>query len=74
MSFPLLLPLLPGAVVSSVGVGDGLGGGIFNDRGTVAPGQRADLILLCHKDERHLAYELGGNPVDLVIVRGNVVK
>ncbi|MFZ5493993.1 MAG: imidazolonepropionase [Verrucomicrobiota bacterium] len=40
------------------------------DRGTIAPGQRADLILLRHKDERALAYELGGNPVDLVICGG----
>jgi imidazolonepropionase len=46
----------------------------FQDRGTVAPGQRADLILLCHKDERQLAYELGGNPVDVVVAGGNVVR
>ena len=42
----------------------------LSDRGTVAPGQRADLVLLHHKDERALAYELGGNPVDLVICNG----
>ncbi len=42
----------------------------LNDRGTIEPGQRADLILLRHKDERQLAYELGGNPVDLVICGG----
>jgi imidazolonepropionase len=40
------------------------------DRGMIEPGQRADLILLHHKDERQLAYELGGNPVDLVIGGG----
>ncbi|HWA86924.1 MAG TPA: imidazolonepropionase [Opitutus sp.] len=40
------------------------------DRGTIEPGRRADLILLHHRDERLLAYELGGNPVDLVIVAG----
>ncbi|HVT74220.1 MAG TPA: imidazolonepropionase [Lacunisphaera sp.] len=44
------------------------------DRGTIAAGQRADLVLLCHKDERQLAYEFGGNPVDLVIVNGQVVR
>lgn len=44
------------------------------DRGTVAPGQRADLVLLHHKDERALAYELGGNPVDMVICRGVVAR
>lgn len=41
------------------------------DRGTIEPGQRADLILLHHKDERQLGYELGGNPVDLVVCGGN---
>jgi imidazolonepropionase len=43
----------------------------LGDRGTIEPGQRADLILLQYKDERQLAYELGGNPVELVICGGN---
>lgn len=42
----------------------------LSDRGTIEPGQRADLILLRHKDERALAYELGGNPVEVVICGG----
>lgn len=42
----------------------------FSDRGSIEVGKRADLILLHHKDERQLAYELGGNPVDLVICGG----
>jgi imidazolonepropionase len=46
----------------------------LSDRGTIEAGQRADLILLCHKDERQLAYELGGNPVDLVICNGQMVR
>lgn len=46
----------------------------FTDRGTLAAGQRADLLLLRHKDERALAYELGGNPVDTVICNGQVIK
>jgi imidazolonepropionase len=46
----------------------------LGDRGTIAVGQRADLLLLRHKDERQLAYELGGNPVDLVIVGGKIVR
>jgi imidazolonepropionase len=44
------------------------------DRGTVAPGQRADLILLKHSDERALAYEFGDDPVDQVVLAGRVVK
>lgn len=42
----------------------------FADRGTIAPGQRADLLVLHTRDERTLAYEFGHNPVDLVICGG----
>jgi imidazolonepropionase len=42
----------------------------LSDRGTLEPGQRADLILLRHRDERLLAHELGGNPVEWVISGG----
>lgn len=41
--------------------------------GVIEPGARADLALLRHSDERLLAYEFGGNPVDVVIARGRVV-
>lgn len=44
------------------------------DRGNIAAGQRADLVLLHHKDERALAYELGGNPVDVVLCAGQRVS
>jgi len=44
------------------------------DRGSVEVGKRADLILLHHTDERMLAFEVGGNPVDLVVCAGNVVR
>lgn len=42
------------------------------DRGRLAPGLRADLILLRHGDERSLAHDFGGNPVEVVIVGGSV--
>lgn len=45
----------------------------FSDRGVIAPGKRADLILLRHTDERMLAYEFGGSPVDVVICGGERV-
>jgi imidazolonepropionase len=45
----------------------------FTDRGTIAVGQRADLVLLRHRDERQLAYEVGDNPVDLVLCGGQRV-
>ncbi len=46
----------------------------LRDRGMVAPGARADLIVLAHTDERALAYEIGGDPVDVVLCGGDVVK
>jgi imidazolonepropionase len=45
----------------------------FSDRGRLAAGLRADLVLLRHGDERLLGYELGGNPVDAVICGGRLV-
>jgi imidazolonepropionase len=45
----------------------------LTDRGTIEEGQRADLVLLRDTDERALAYELGGNPIDLVICGGELV-
>ncbi len=42
----------------------------LNDRGTIEVGQRADVIMLRHRDERLLAHEFGGNPVDLVVCGG----
>jgi len=45
----------------------------LTDRGTIEPGRRADLILLQHRDERLLAHELGGNPVEWVICGGRRV-
>ncbi len=45
----------------------------FGDRGRIAVGQRADLVLLRHTDEQLLGYELGGNPVDVVVCSGRVI-
>lgn len=42
----------------------------LRDRGIIARGMRADLLLLRHTDERELAHEFGGNPVDEVIIAG----
>lgn len=45
----------------------------FEDRGHLTPGARADLALLCHTDERALAFEFGDNPVDVVCVGGAII-
>ena len=45
----------------------------LGDRGVIVPGARADVILLRHTDERMLAYEFGGNPVEAVFCGGERV-
>lgn len=45
----------------------------LGDRGRVAKGMRADLVMLRHEDERMLGYEFGGSPVDVVVCGGEVV-
>jgi len=44
--------------------------GVASDRGRVAPGLRADLVLLDAPDWRYLAYHLGGDLVADVVVDG----
>ena len=45
----------------------------LDDRGRLAPGRRADLVLLDATDWRHLAYHLAGDLVHTVIRGGQVV-
>ena len=45
----------------------------FDDQGTLEVGQRADLIMLRHRDERQLGYTFGGSHVQLVICNGSIV-
>jgi imidazolonepropionase len=46
----------------------------FHDRGVIAPGTPADLLLLRHTDERMLAFEFGSDPIESVIIRGTVME
>lgn len=41
--------------------------------GTLEPGKRADVVVLDLPNHRHLAYELGRNPVQAVVRAGSVV-
>ena len=40
----------------------------LDDCGTIAVGEPADLLLLRHTDERMLAFEFGGRPINAVIM------
>lgn len=42
------------------------------DRGRLEPGCSADMVLLRTTDERSLAFEFGGNPIDMVFCRGEL--
>ncbi len=46
----------------------------FGDRGTIDSGMRADMLLTDLRDERMLAYEIGGDPVEVVVCGGRVVR
>jgi len=43
------------------------------DRGRLAPGLRADVVLVAASDWRHLAYHLAGDVVHTVVRGGRVV-
>lgn len=45
----------------------------FDDIGSIEIGNRADLIMLKHIDERQLGYTFGGCPIDAVICYGQLV-
>jgi len=45
----------------------------LSDRGVIRVGARADLLLARHRDERMLAYELGGNPIARVWASGREI-
>jgi len=48
--------------------------GVADELGRIRRGAPASVVMLRHTDERGLAYEFGGDPVDLVIRQGQIVK
>jgi imidazolonepropionase len=46
----------------------------FADRGVLAPGKRADVLILRHEDVRQVAHEVGVDPISVVIAGGMVVR
>jgi len=46
----------------------------LTNRGTIAPGQCADLLLLRHTDERMLAFEVDARPIDMILHGGRVLS
>jgi imidazolonepropionase len=52
---------------ATVNAADVLG---LSDRGAIVEGQRADLLLLRHTDERMVAFEYGDDPIEMVLLGG----
>ena len=46
----------------------------LSDRGVIAPGARADLVLIDFRDERELAYQFGDDRVQAVVVDGKRIR
>jgi imidazolonepropionase len=66
------LHLSPEEALSAVTVNAAHVLGLAHDRGRIAPGLRADLVLVAAEDWRHLAYHLAGDVVAHVVQAGSV--
>jgi imidazolonepropionase len=66
------LKLSPAEALSAVTVNAAHVLGCAHDRGRIAPGYRADLVLLDAPDWRYLAYHLAGDTVSVVVKGGTV--
>ena len=67
------LKLSPEEALTAVTVNPAQILGLADDRGRIAPGQRADLTLLGAPDWRYLAYHLAGDVVAAVVRGGSLV-
>jgi imidazolonepropionase len=47
--------------------------GLGDRIGSIEVGKQADIVVLKEGDYRHLAYFFGGNPVETVVKRGEIV-
>ena len=65
--------LLPAEVVNAATINAAFGVGLANLVGSLAPGKQADLLLLNCSDYRQMAYQFGGNLVELVVKNGRIV-
>jgi imidazolonepropionase len=66
--------LLPAEALNASTINAAYAVGLGDRVGSIQVGKEADLCILDVPDYRHLAYWLGGNPVETVIVRGRVVN
>lgn len=79
-SMPLVLALatryqrlLPAEAVNAATINAAFAVGLGIQTGLLAPGKQADLLLLNCNDYRQVAYQFGGNLVELVVKNGRIV-
>ena len=65
--------LLPAEALNAATLNAAHAIGLGHRIGSIEPGKQADLLILSTPDYRHLAYEFGGNLVQTVVKRGQVV-
>jgi imidazolonepropionase len=65
--------LLPSEALNASTINAAYALGLGDKVGSIAPGKQADLLILKASDYRHIPYFFGGNPVETVIKRGQVV-
>ena len=62
--------LLPAEALNAATINAAYAVGLGDEVGSLQPGKRADILILDTDDYRHLAYEFGVNPVEVVIKAG----
>lgn len=66
--------LLPAEALNAVTINAAHALGLGARRGSLEPGKDADLLIINARDYRHLAYQFGGNLVERVIKRGDLLQ
>ncbi len=67
------LGMAPSEAIVAATVNAAFAVGRGESTGSIEPGKNADILILETPDYRDLAYETGVNPVDITIIRGEVV-
>jgi imidazolonepropionase len=65
--------LLPAEAVNGATINAAFGVGLAPTIGSLEPGKQADLLLLNCTDYRQLAYQFGGNLVEMVVKNGRIL-
>ena len=65
--------LLPSEALNAATINAAFGTGIGDTHGSIEVGKAADLLVIDARDYRSLAYEFGGNLVNVVIKSGQEI-